>query len=90
MYVEVWNENIDLGMDEVFIDEEVFVACYEFHLARVKSNARLLAVPTAEVDHAAWNTRLKHFAEWGLTVLNVAAFFVPGWARSCWPSPPCN
>jgi Leucine-rich repeat (LRR) protein len=78
MYVEVWNENLDLGMDEVFIDEEVFGACYEFHLARVKSNARLLAVPTAEVDHAAWNTRLKHFAEWGLTVLNVAAFFVPG------------
>lgn len=78
MYVEVWNENVDLGMDESFIDGEVFAARYEFHLARMKSNARLLAIPTAEVDHEAWMMRLQHYAEWGLSVLNVAAFFVPG------------
>ena len=77
-YVEVWNEEIDLGMDETFIDGEVFAACHEFHLARVKSNARLLAIPTAEVDHEAWIARLEHYAELGLSVLNVAAFFVPG------------
>lgn len=56
----------------------MFGACYEFHLASLKSNARLLAIPTAEVDHQAWITRLEHYAEWGLSVLNVAAFFVPG------------
>lgn len=78
MYVEVWNENVDLGMDETFIDGEVFAARYEFHLARMKSNARLLAIPTAEVDHEAWMTRLQHYAEGGVSVLNVAAFFVPG------------
>ncbi|WP_448118977.1 NEL-type E3 ubiquitin ligase domain-containing protein [Pseudomonas serbica] len=78
MYVEVWNEEVDLGMDETFMDGKVFGACYEFHLARVKSNARLLAIPTAEVDHEAWIARLEHYAECGLSVLNVAAFFVPG------------
>lgn len=53
-------------------------ARYDFHLARIKSNAKLLAIPTADVDHKAWLERLKHYAEWGFNVLNVAAFFVPG------------
>ncbi|MCX2900806.1 dermonecrotic toxin domain-containing protein [Pseudomonas mandelii] len=78
MYEEVWNDEVDLGLSESWIEEEVFGARYDSHLARMKSNARLLAIPTAEVDHQAWIERLEHFAEWGLSVLNAAAFFVPG------------
>ena len=78
MYEEVWNDDVNLALSETFIGTEVFGARYEAHLARVKSNARLLAIPTAAVDHQAWIERLEHLAEWGLNVLNVAAFFVPG------------
>ncbi|MGY2041630.1 NEL-type E3 ubiquitin ligase domain-containing protein [Pseudomonas pergaminensis] len=78
IYERVWNDNVNLHAKESFIDAEVFGHLYEKHLARVKSNAKLLAVPTAQVDHTAWIDRLMHWAEWGLNVLNVAAFFVPG------------
>lgn len=78
IYESVWNDNVKLHAKESFIDAEVFGHLYEKHLARVKYNAKLLAVPTAQVDHDAWISRLKHWAEWGLNVLNVAAFFVPG------------
>jgi Leucine-rich repeat (LRR) protein len=78
MYEEIWNDDANLALSETFIDDEVFGARYAAHLARIKSNARLLAVPTAAVDHQAWIERLEHLAEWGLNVLNVGAFFVPG------------
>ncbi|WP_123356698.1 NEL-type E3 ubiquitin ligase domain-containing protein [Pseudomonas frederiksbergensis] len=78
IYEEVWNENVNLALAETFIDTEVFGARYDAHLVRVKSNAKLLAIPTAEVDHKAWIERLEHYVEWGLNVLNVAAFIVPG------------
>lgn len=78
MYEEVWNDDVDLHPKESFIEADVFGHLYEQHLARVKSSAKLLAVPTAQVDHEGWLNRLKHWAEWGLNVLNVAAFFVPG------------
>ncbi|WP_350157406.1 NEL-type E3 ubiquitin ligase domain-containing protein [Pseudomonas kurunegalensis] len=51
---------------------------YNAHLARMKADARTIAVPTAEVDAKARNARLKHWLELGMNVLNVAAFFVPG------------
>lgn len=51
---------------------------YRAHLARMKADAKTIAVPTAEVDAKARNTRLQHWFELGLNVLNVAAFFVPG------------
>nr|WP_180205439.1 NEL-type E3 ubiquitin ligase domain-containing protein [Pseudomonas sp. SbOxS1]NYU05538.1 hypothetical protein [Pseudomonas sp. SbOxS1] len=78
MYEEIWNEDANVALSETFIDAEVFGARYEAHLARIKANARLLAVPTAAVDHQAWIERLEHLAGWGLNILNVGAFFVPG------------
>ena len=78
MYEEVWNDDVNVALSETFIDAEVFGARYEAHLARIKSNARLLAIPTAAVDHQAWIERLEHLAGWGLNILNVGAFFVPG------------
>ncbi|WP_411379973.1 NEL-type E3 ubiquitin ligase domain-containing protein [Pseudomonas sp. MPB26] len=78
IYESVWNDAVKLHPKESFIETDVFDHLYAKHLARLKSSAKLLAVPTAEVDHAAWTQRLMHWAEWGLNVLNVAAFFVPG------------
>lgn len=78
MYEEVWNDSVKLQPEETFISAEVFGHLYECHLARLRSNAKLLAVPTAQVDHDAWVNRLKHWAEWGLNLVNVAAFLVPG------------
>ncbi|ATP49713.1 hypothetical protein CR512_10165 [Pseudomonas putida] len=51
---------------------------YRAHLARMKADAKTIAVPTAEVDAKARNARLQHWFEMGMNVLNVAAFFVPG------------
>nr|WP_043196758.1 NEL-type E3 ubiquitin ligase domain-containing protein [Pseudomonas putida] len=51
---------------------------YSAHLARMKADAKTIAVPTAEVDAKARNERLKQWFELGMNVLNVAAFFVPG------------
>lgn len=78
IYEEVWNEDVDLQPDETFFGTDVFGERYELYVARLKADARLLAVPVAEVDHQAWIERLEHYAEWGLNVLNMAAFFVPG------------
>ncbi|MGO2770808.1 NEL-type E3 ubiquitin ligase domain-containing protein [Pseudomonas taetrolens] len=78
IYEEVWNPQVDLRAVENFLSTEAFHEVYDRHLSRMKANARLLAVPVAEVDHKAWIARLEHFAQWGLNVLNVAAFFVPG------------
>jgi len=51
---------------------------YNAHLARMKADAKTIAVPTAEVDARARDKRLKHWLELGMNMLNVAAFFVPG------------
>lgn len=78
VYEQVWNTEMNLALEESVIDGEVFGARYDFHLARIKSNAGLLARPTGVVDREAWIERLQHYAEWGMNLLNVAAFFVPG------------
>ncbi|MFJ7798085.1 NEL-type E3 ubiquitin ligase domain-containing protein [Pseudomonas sp. NPDC096950] len=46
-------------------------------LGKMQIDARELAVPTADVDEEARKQRLQSFIELGLTVANVAAFFVP-------------
>nr|WP_314872841.1 NEL-type E3 ubiquitin ligase domain-containing protein [uncultured Pseudomonas sp.] len=47
------------------------------HLTRLKGDARAIAVPTADVDANVRAQQLQHWLELGLTVLNVAAFFIP-------------
>ncbi len=60
------------------IRTDPWATLYNAHLARMKADARTIAVPTAEVDARARDKRLKHWLELGMNVLNVAAFFVPG------------
>lgn len=76
-YEEIDNPEPSLAFKEVLLAGNLFEALHERHQTRMRDNARLLAVPTAVVDNEAMWARLKHYAEIGLDVLNVAAFFVP-------------
>lgn len=60
------------------IRTDPWATLYNAHLARMKADAKTIAVPTADVDAKARNQRLKHWFDMGMNVLNVAAFFVPG------------
>lgn len=57
---------------------EVFGFLQDRHLARLKAEARLLAVPTADADEQARKRRRDEWRSLGMDVLTVAGFFVPG------------
>lgn len=78
IYERVYRDDPQLDLSEAFFDGELFDELYTRHLTRLKESAEQIAVPTAKVDHDAWYERLVNYAEWGLSILNVAAFFVPG------------
>ncbi|WP_095129623.1 NEL-type E3 ubiquitin ligase domain-containing protein [Pseudomonas sp. Irchel s3h14] len=78
IYENVYRDEPVLDISEEFFDTELFGELYTRHQTRLKETAEQLAVPTAKVDHDAWYERLARYAEWGLNILNVAAFFVPG------------
>ncbi|MBO9551392.1 MAG: leucine-rich repeat domain-containing protein [Pseudomonas sp.] len=59
------------------ITGEPFGYYQDLHLARLKSEAERLAVPTAVADAQARAKRLEHWENIGLDVLNVAGFFIP-------------
>ncbi|WP_093219325.1 NEL-type E3 ubiquitin ligase domain-containing protein [Pseudomonas vancouverensis] len=77
-YEQVYDDEANLRLKESFFATELFGELHTRHQQRMKANARLLVVPTADVDNEAFWARLKHFAGLGLDFLNVAAFFVPG------------
>jgi len=77
-YQDVYREDPSLDLSESFFEDDLFDELYKRHQQRLMETAELLAVPTAKVDHDAWTERLTHYAELGLDILNVAAFFVPG------------
>ncbi|MFK0087979.1 dermonecrotic toxin domain-containing protein [Pseudomonas sp. NPDC090755] len=56
---------------------DLFERHFNLMLARTRTEARAIAVPTAEVDYQAWLTSLDQYASFGLNILNGAAFFVP-------------
>ncbi|MDD1016435.1 leucine-rich repeat domain-containing protein [Pseudomonas rubra] len=69
-----------LGSDALVehpVTGDVFDASFKLMLATTRTEARAIAVPTAEVDYQAWLTSLEQYAAFGLNVLNAAAFFVP-------------
>ncbi|WP_166222839.1 NEL-type E3 ubiquitin ligase domain-containing protein [Pseudomonas atagonensis] len=78
IYEQVYRDEPELNLSETFFDGDLFNELYKRHQQRLKETSAQLAVPTATVDHDAWYERLTHYAEWGLNILNVAAFFVPG------------
>ncbi|MBI6941835.1 hypothetical protein JET76_10835 [Pseudomonas putida] len=60
------------------IDGDPFAFAYHDHLARLKAQARLVAVPTAEVDEQARKRRIAQWESAGLNALMIAGAFIPG------------
>nr|WP_225777619.1 leucine-rich repeat domain-containing protein [Pseudomonas sp. Marseille-Q3773] len=67
----------DLRPTRLALAAEPFGHCQDLHLARLKHEASLLAVPTAAADANARARRLEEWASLGLDVLNIAGFFIP-------------
>lgn len=68
----------DLHLALTPVPAEVFGFLQDRHLARLKAEARLLAVPTADADEQARKHRLDEWQSLGMDVLTAAGFFVPG------------
>ena len=71
-------DNADLHLAPLAIEGELFSFLYQDHVTRLKTEARQLAVPTAEVDEQARKRRLATWEGIGLNTLMMAGFFVPG------------
>ncbi|WP_252089427.1 NEL-type E3 ubiquitin ligase domain-containing protein [Pseudomonas sp. MWU13-3659] len=67
-----------LAVHEVPVAFPVWPKLFNAHVQRLKADAQAVAVPTANMDAKARAERLEHWAEHGLTLLNVAAMLVPG------------
>nr|WP_110635530.1 NEL-type E3 ubiquitin ligase domain-containing protein [Pseudomonas sp. CC120222-01a] len=70
--------NPKLDFDTVKQTLPIWPALYRNHARRLKADARTIAVPTADVDAKARKERLARWLDAGMSVLNVAAFLVPG------------
>lgn len=67
----------DLHLQRVSIEHDVFDVLQDDYLARLKGEARLLAVPTADADEQARKRRLAHWEDLGMDALTLAGFFIP-------------
>jgi len=68
---------VNLHWVDTPITDELFAWLQDRHHRRLRNEARLLAVPSAEVDEEARKRRLHYWESVGLDVLGVAAFFIP-------------
>ncbi|WP_223453141.1 MULTISPECIES: NEL-type E3 ubiquitin ligase domain-containing protein [unclassified Pseudomonas] len=59
------------------IPATLFSFLYQSHVTKLKSDALVLAVPTAEVDADVRQKRLLAYEETGLLIANIAGLFVP-------------
>lgn len=66
-----------LHWNEEPIDQELFGYLQDRHQQRVLAEAKLMAVPSADVDEAARQARIHYWESLGLDVLGIAAFFIP-------------
>lgn len=71
-------DGADLHLRQVAIDGELFSFLHQDYVARLKTEARQLAVPTADVDDQARKRRLAVWESVGLNTLMMAGFFIPG------------
>ncbi|MBV4491683.1 leucine-rich repeat domain-containing protein [Pseudomonas oryzicola] len=78
-YDRTWQRaaHADLRPTRRAITAEPFGLYQDQHLARLKHEASLLAVPTAAADASARARRLEEWESLGLDVLNIAGFFIP-------------
>ncbi|MFP3516829.1 DUF6543 domain-containing protein [Pseudomonas sp. SIMBA_077] len=76
-----YNDDVDLKIGQQYIEvpsAHLFFELTRLHLERIKADARVLAVPTADADSKLLMERLEYLAGLGIDALNVAAFFIPG------------
>lgn len=77
----VFVDEVDLRLAQRYLEirpADLFGELYRLHLERLKANARLLAVPTADADRKLLQQRLDYYLGLGMDVVNIAAFFIPG------------
>ena len=77
----VYVDEVDLKLGQRYIDippASLFSELHRLQLERLKANARVLAVPTADADRQLLQQRLDYYLGLGMDVVNVAAFFIPG------------
>ncbi|HGM5579394.1 TPA: NEL-type E3 ubiquitin ligase domain-containing protein [Pseudomonas putida] len=67
----------DLEVEGHTVVGDIFDRLVEQQVARVKSDARLLLVPTAEADQKAADARLQVWSGIGLGLANLAGLFIP-------------
>lgn len=67
----------DLQIEGEPVTGDVFDGLVQRQVERLKADARLLLVPTADVDHQASKARLQAWKEAGLGLVNLAGLFVP-------------
>ncbi|MDD1013458.1 NEL-type E3 ubiquitin ligase domain-containing protein [Pseudomonas rubra] len=67
----------DMAPTGSLADNDLFASLASQQLQGIRDDARLLAVPTADVDDAASTARINAFEDVGLVLLNVAGLFVP-------------
>jgi hypothetical protein len=73
----VADPSADIGVRLAELGGDMGWACHRLWRRRLLHNALKTLVPTAEVDREARDKRLMGYLADGLSVLNVAAFFVP-------------
>ncbi|MGE8115196.1 NEL-type E3 ubiquitin ligase domain-containing protein [Pseudomonas sp. NPDC086566] len=67
----------DVQAQRLTVSGNLFVSLADWHVKRMKADARLLAVPTAMADRAAADERLARLESAGLALLSLAGLFVP-------------
>lgn len=67
----------DLHLQRIPIGPGLFDFLQDDYLARLKAQARLLAVPTADADEQARQQRLAQWENVGMDLLTLAGFFIP-------------
>jgi len=71
-------DDIDVHLSLTVLDAALFPWLYAEHVRRLKAQAALLAVPTAQVDEQARQRRVAQWQSLGMDTLMLAGFFIPG------------
>ncbi|WP_236042859.1 dermonecrotic toxin domain-containing protein [Pseudomonas arcuscaelestis] len=71
-------EDADLHIERIAVEAELFGFLFLAHVTRLKSEARQIAVPTADADEQARQRRLAQWEAIGMNTMMLAGFIVPG------------
>ncbi|MFK0095444.1 NEL-type E3 ubiquitin ligase domain-containing protein [Pseudomonas sp. NPDC090592] len=71
------DSQVDVDAGGELLTGDVYLSLARQHCQRIKDDARWLAVPSADVDHARSQSRIEALEQAGLVMLNVLGLFVP-------------